>query len=189
MTLPEARWWSVPSFWGSPRDRTVGVNLWYLSTRVWWEYSMSNTITLYILSLVSARIEREHSSSHDNGSKMDPWDKKLPGICFTATNAPPNWRIPTNCDGSRNVWHNYWNQEGRQKDIVNVPENVPLKLAVLAEPLTVAWCMVRVSQFVVGQNVLILGVGHLSNKMITRPKQGSGCVYQQSMQLGFQNPF
>lgn len=88
MTLPEARWWSVPNFWGSPRDRTVDVNLWYLSTRVWWEYSMSNTITLYILSLVSARIEREHSSSHDNGSKMDRWDKKLPGICFTATNAP-----------------------------------------------------------------------------------------------------
>lgn len=53
---------------------------------------------------------------------------------------------------------------------MNVPENVPLKLAVLAEPLTVAWCMVRFSQFVVGQNVLILGVGHLSNKMITRPK-------------------
>lgn len=64
-----------------------------------------------------------------------------------------------------------------QANIVTVPENVPLKLAALAEPLAVAWHMVRVSGFVAGQNVLVLGAGPigLALLMILKAK-GAGKI-------------
>lgn len=64
-----------------------------------------------------------------------------------------------------------------QANIVPVPENVPLRLAALAEPLAVAWHMVRISGFVEGQNVLILGAGPigLALLMILKAK-GAGKV-------------
>jgi (R,R)-butanediol dehydrogenase/meso-butanediol dehydrogenase/diacetyl reductase len=62
-------------------------------------------------------------------------------------------------------------------NVMPVPENVPLKLAALAEPLAVAWHMVRISGFVKGQNVLILGAGPigLALLMILKAK-GAGKV-------------
>lgn len=62
-------------------------------------------------------------------------------------------------------------------NIVPVPENVPLKLAALTEPLAVAWHMVRTSGFVAGQNILVLGAGPigLALLMILKAK-GAGKV-------------
>lgn len=64
-----------------------------------------------------------------------------------------------------------------QSNIVPVPENVPLKLAALTEPLAVAWHMVRTSGFVAGQNILILGGGPigLALLMILKAK-GAGKI-------------
>ncbi|KIW32583.1 uncharacterized protein PV07_04113 [Cladophialophora immunda] len=40
-----------------------------------------------------------------------------------------------------------------------IPDNVPLSVGALAEPLAVAWHMIRVSEFKRGQTALILGAG------------------------------
>lgn len=43
--------------------------------------------------------------------------------------------------------------------LVPVPDSLPLKLAGLAEPLAVAWHMIRMSGFEEGQDVVVLGAG------------------------------
>lgn len=50
--------------------------------------------------------------------------------------------------------------------LLPLPQNVPLKLATLAEPLAVAAHMIRISGFKAGQNVLVLGTGPIGCALI-----------------------
>lgn len=50
-----------------------------------------------------------------------------------------------------------------QTFLYHLPDNVPLEIGALIEPLAVAWHAVKMSNFEPGQSVLILGVSsHLS---------------------------
>lgn len=50
--------------------------------------------------------------------------------------------------------------------LLPLPQNVPLKLATLAEPLAVAAHMIRISGFKAGHNVLVLGTGPIGCALI-----------------------
>lgn len=50
--------------------------------------------------------------------------------------------------------------------LLPLPQDVPLKLATLAEPLAVAAHMIRISGFKAGQNVLVLGTGPIGCALI-----------------------
>ncbi|KAF2096105.1 GroES-like protein [Rhizodiscina lignyota] len=47
----------------------------------------------------------------------------------------------------------------KRYNILPLPDNVPLKVGALAEPLAVAWHAIRLSGFQKGQNALVLGAG------------------------------
>lgn len=61
--------------------------------------------------------------------------------------------------------------------VVPLPDQVSLKLAALAEPLSVAAHMVRISGFTKGQNVVVFGSGPIGCALTLILKdQGAGCI-------------
>jgi len=61
--------------------------------------------------------------------------------------------------------------------VMELPDNVSLKLASLAEPMAVATHMVRISGFKKGQNVVVFGAGPIGCALTLILKdQGAGCV-------------
>ena len=71
--------------------------------------------------------------------------------------------------------------------LIPLPQNISLKLASLAEPLSVAAHMIRISGFRPGQNVLVLGTGPIGCAliMILRAKGAATIV---AVPVGFRPP-
>ncbi|GAA5995360.1 2,3-butanediol dehydrogenase [Rhodotorula paludigena] len=66
----------------------------------------------------------------------------------------------------------------KQTNVHVVPDNVPLDIAALAEPLSVAWHAVACSNFVAGESALVIGSGPIG-ALVTRvlKARGASAVY------------